>query len=284
MARAPLLVWPFHFHGNAANLNVESCVALAENHETMESQQGEITLRDQQAESYVRNLQESTARGNYWLQAQTSIVLEALRLTRKHGIKLYDAGCGVGIYSLEIARKFPNIEISCIDFSLGSIKVLEREAEARGFRNITALVGNITDYRPEPETFDRAMCNEVLQHLPTREMRILALNNIHTSLKEGGIFVTTNYRWGGYIRPPTRKEDRTFSKNKLTRFAFTEMELRDLLQECDYRQVDCYGIIRLPARVRKLVPSHFAGFLEKSLHKYDLKSRDAQFVLAVGEK
>ena len=246
-----------------------------------ENQTEGVAVRDRCAENYVATVVGS--RGAYWPRAQTGLVSQALRLASGR-LQIYDAGSGVGTYALEIAKRYPNAQLLCVDFSARSIGVLVREAKTCMLKNVTPLVANVITYQPEPNAFDRAMCNEVLQHLPRHESRLEALRHIYMGLRKGGVLVTTNYRWGGFIRAPTPKNEHEHAGLKFTRHAFTETELQDLLEEAGFRRVVSYGIIRLPIRFRRLVPIRAATALERFLIGTKRNMDSAQFVLAVGEK
>jgi SAM-dependent methyltransferase len=260
-------------------MSLHECDSMA----IRDDQTEEVAARDRHAEDYVATVVGSKARGEYWLRAQTGLVLRALQLSPGR-LRIYDAGSGVGIYALEIARRYPKAQLLCVDFSPRSIDVLAREAKKRMYQNVTPLVANVITYQPQPNAFDRAMCNEVLQHLPSHESRLDTLRHIRISLKEGGILVTTNYHWGGFIRAPTPKDDHKHGGFKFTRHAFTEIELQNLLEEAGFRRVISYGILRLPSRFRRLVPSKAATAIEQVLIVTKRNPISAQFVLAVGEK
>ncbi len=243
-------------------------------------QQREIELRERQADDYVDFVRKS--RGAYWLRAQVGLMLQYLQL--RPNLRIYDAGAGVGMYSLKVAKEFPSARILAVDFSAASIGVLKREAQKRGLRNIETLVENIITYQPQPESYDRAICNEVLQHLPRHEARLAAVRRIYKCLKPEGLFATANYRWGGFTKPPAPKEEIDHENSGLVRFSFTEEELRALLEEVGFRNVRSFGIIRMPARIRSILPAWTACLAEKCLNALDWKSNNAQLVLAVGTK
>jgi SAM-dependent methyltransferase len=163
--------------------------------EAQSSQDREIALRDKQADHYFDDINKT--RGAYWVNAQVGLVLHYLRLAPK--LEVYDAGAGVGIYTLKIAERYPDVEIYAVDFSPKSVQILSDEVGRRGYRNITTDVRDVIAYAPEPNSYDRALTADVLQHLPGHEARLTAVRNIYNGLKPGGIFVTVNYRWGGWI-------------------------------------------------------------------------------------
>jgi SAM-dependent methyltransferase len=243
-------------------------------------QKSERALRDSLADNYISDIELS--RGPYWMQGQIGMVLSMLHLGSRH--HLYDAGTGVGIYALEIARRYPSVRITASDFSPRSIEMLQEEVERRGYRNIHGIVADIVNHAPEPESFDRAICNDVLQHLPGHEARLQAVRNILQGLRKDGIFVTTNYRWGGWIKPPAPKEDRNYRGIGLHRFAFTEEELGDLLHEAGLRDVHSVAIVRTPRKLRRHLPAAMATTVESLLLSFGLFGRNAQYVMAWGRK
>jgi SAM-dependent methyltransferase len=152
------------------------------------------------------------------------------------------------------------------------------------YQNIEASVADIIEYAPEENSFDRAICNDVLQHLPGFEARLQAVRNIFRSLRPGGIFVTSNYRWGGWIKHPTPKEDANYHGGGLYRYAFTENELGELLREAGFRRVRSFGIIRTPRKLRHHLPPAIAQLIERGMATLGLGARTAQYVLAWGRK
>jgi SAM-dependent methyltransferase len=246
----------------------------------MIDQHCEQELRDAQADGYAANIHLS--RGPYWMRGQIGLVLAYLHPGRRHHI--YDAGTGVGFYSMEIARRYPQSHIHAVDFSPRSIQMVRQQARTLHYGNIEADVADIIEYIPEENSFDRAICNDVLQHLPGPGARLQAVRNIYRSLRPGGIFVTSNYRWGGWIKHPTPKEDANYHGEGLYRYAFTENELSELLREAGFRTAHSFGIIRTPRKLRHHLPPAIAPLVERGMAVLGLGSETAQYVLAWGKK
>jgi SAM-dependent methyltransferase len=240
----------------------------------------ERELRDSKADDYVHDIELS--RGAYWMRGQIGLVLQ--HLCTGGSQRVYDAGTGVGMYSLEIARQYPDVSIMATDFSPRSVEMLLKEAERQNLPRISGMVADIITYAPEPASFDRAICNDVLQHLPSHKERLQAVRNIWQSLRPDGIFVTSNYRWGGWIKDPTPKEDRNYHGIGLYRYAFTEQELGSLLQEAGFRSVHSVGIIRTPRKFRRHLPPSLALIVESTLTRLGLFGNSAQYVMAWGVK
>ncbi len=243
-------------------------------------QHEEIRLRDAQAAGYADFIK--THRGHYWIRAQTGLLLHALKL--QNGFRLYDAAAGVGLYTLELARRFPSVKILASDFSAASLAILERQARAQQLHNLQTRLADITQFCPVKTEFERVICLDTIQHLPSHAARLQALRNFHTMLVSGGRLVLTAYRWGGWIKPPQPKEEVNHHGSGLYRMAFTEAEIQNLLQEAGFEKLRIYGIIRMPNRIRKRLPTVLAFPLELMLISLGWLNNGAQYVMAVGVK
>jgi SAM-dependent methyltransferase len=243
--------------------------------EAARDQSREIVLRDEQAASYAQSFHR--LRGAYWVRAQLAATLRALQL---RGVRsLYDAGCGVGIYALEIARRYPAADVLAVDFSAESVRLLQREARLRHLDRVRALVADISAFRPPAGAFDRVLCSEVLHHVPSDEGRRAAVRNLFAALRPGGRAVAVVYRWGGMIRPPDPKEDPDMRGTGLCRFAFTSAELSDLFATAGFVDVRVRAIIRTPPRVQRRLPPSLAPGIERCLAGLQVNSRYARYLL-----
>ncbi|MDZ7276107.1 MAG: class I SAM-dependent methyltransferase [candidate division KSB1 bacterium] len=240
----------------------------------------EIRLRDAQAASYAEFIK--SHRGKYWMQAQTGLLLHALKI--RNGLRLYDAAAGVGLYTLEVARRHPTLQILASDFSAASLAVLQEQARQAGVSNIQTQAADITRFCPAEAGFDRVVCLDTIQHLPTPAARLQALRNFHTLLVPDGLLVLSAYRWGGWIRPPQPKEESNHLGSGLYRMAFTEEEIATLLQSAGFRHCRVFGIIRLPGRLRKRLPAMLAYPVENMLIQLGWRKQHAQYVMAVAGK
>jgi len=235
----------------------------------------EVPLRDRQAEDYERSFHE--LRGAYWVRAQLAVTIRALRL--RGARTLYDAGCGVGVYTLEIARRHPGIDILAVDFSPESVRVLRRGSSRLGTVRLRAQVADVTAYRPPDGAFDRVLCSEVLQHIPGDDRRRAAVRNLFAALRPGGRAVATAYRWGGLIRPPDPKEDLDMLGTGLNRYAFTAAELAELFAGAGFVEVRTRAIIRTPPRVQRRLPPSLASGVERCLSRLGINARNARYLL-----
>src|ERR1700737_3718523 len=94
---------------------------------------------------------------------------EALRQTVAHadladGQSVLELGCGWGSLSLWMARQFPKSEISAVSNSPSQREYIEREAAARGLKNLRVVTADMNVFDPERQ-FDRIVSIEMFEHI-----------------------------------------------------------------------------------------------------------------------
>ncbi|MEN3026571.1 MAG: class I SAM-dependent methyltransferase [Chlorobiota bacterium] len=210
----------------------------------------EVRFRDQMAAQYVALVAQ---RGAYWWYAVQRFLLHRMGLQR--GGWLYDAGCGVGLYSLAIARQFPFVRIFAVDFSAESLRLLEAAARESGVEErIVCIQADITRWVP-PHPVRWVLCTEVLQHIPTESLRLQALHRFAEGLlADGELWLlvaryTLRDRWRG-IPKCSDERDRGGS----FRMRFTPEELRRLLRQAGFSSVHLFGAPVPPSRVGNRLP------------------------------
>lgn len=78
--------------------------------------------------------------------------------------KLIDVGCGVGTFTLEIKKNFPQInEIVGMDFLKEVIATAKEKAKEHN--KVTFLEGNILDIPFENRAFDVTVCTNLIHHI-----------------------------------------------------------------------------------------------------------------------
>ncbi len=102
---------------------------------------------------------------------------------------LLDFGCGRGRITYHLLERCRRI--LAVDFSRGLLESFARRLSGR--RNIGLLRADLTTIRLTPESFDRVLSSQVLEHIPAPEARSSFLIQARGALKTGGLFVGTAY-------------------------------------------------------------------------------------------
>jgi cyclopropane-fatty-acyl-phospholipid synthase len=94
---------------------------------------------------------------------------EALRQTVEHadladGQSILELGCGWGSLSLWMARQFPTSQVTALSNSHSQRQYIEREAMARGLKNIRVVTSDMNAFDPQ-RRFDRIVSVEMFEHI-----------------------------------------------------------------------------------------------------------------------
>lgn len=103
------------------------------------------------------------------------------------GARIADLGCGDGRDSLFLLEH--GFKIQAIDLCNSAIAALIKVAIARGFdTQLETLVGSVTDWNPNPSSFDAVIGITILDHLEFKDHN-LVIQSITTALRPGGLLV-----------------------------------------------------------------------------------------------
>jgi arsenite methyltransferase len=117
------------------------------------------------------------------------LVCEALRPAAGH--RVLDVGCGPGFYCLELLQEIgPDGSIVGIDASSQMLNLARRRCA--GYDNIELRQGEATGLGIDEQSFDRALCVQVLEYVP--DVRA-ALAELHRALRPGGRIVLWDTDW-----------------------------------------------------------------------------------------
>ncbi len=107
------------------------------------------------------------------------------------GDRVLDAGCGPGFYCLEIVKEVgPDGEVVGVDAAVPMLELASRRCE--GYENVTFKQGDVLSLPVEDQSFDRALCVQVLEYVePATE----ALVELHRALRPGGRLVIWDIDW-----------------------------------------------------------------------------------------
>jgi SAM-dependent methyltransferase len=214
-------------------------------------QRSELSVREQMAQTYAQLVAQ---RGAYWWYAVREFVLERMRLHQ--GGKLYDAGCGVGLYTLAIAERFAAVEIFAVDFSPASLQQLRQQLDGSSVgTRVQLFCADITHFLP-PAPVRWVLCTEVLQHLPTLQLRRQALERFYQALHPGGelwLLVARHRRWHRRRGIPKEIDERPHGG--YFRMRFLPRELLQELHRAGFRRIRLYGAPVPPVRLGRRLPA-----------------------------
>ena len=158
-----------------------------------------------------------------------------LPLIKKMKFKtVLDIGCGMGIFSSEIARQFPLAKVTGIDDDRELIQRNNSVAEKAGLTNCKFIVKNATEINFNEE-FDLFICIDALEHIEKDQK---AITLIYNALKKDGkgIFHVPGYyrKWfffgkkvnfnvKGHVRPGYMLRD---IKEKIEKANFKILDIR----------------------------------------------------------
>jgi 2-polyprenyl-6-hydroxyphenyl methylase / 3-demethylubiquinone-9 3-methyltransferase len=110
------------------------------------------------------------------------------------GLSVLDIGCGGGLVSEPLARL--GAQVTGIDPAQGAIAAARQHAEAQDLA-IDYRVARVEDLRARGETFDAAVCMEVVEHVPDVCGFLSVLAGL---INPGGMIVasTLNRTWKSY--------------------------------------------------------------------------------------
>ena len=109
-------------------------------------------------------------------------------LPRMMGAKVLDLGCGTGLELGEYFVLNPTAKVTGIDLSAGMLRALGEKFPDRDMR---LICGSYFDV-PFGEGFDGAVSVESLHHF-TKEEKIPLYRKLRAALKEGRVFILTDY-------------------------------------------------------------------------------------------
>ena len=209
----------------------------------MNSEQSlEILVRDAQAENYKAMV---ATRGEAWWWIAQRTVISALQI-KKNDI-ICDAGCGVGIYTREIVRRFPHNQIWAVDFSEKSLDILKSSI---GASKANTLVGDLINFKL-PEPVDTILCTEAILHIPSEQLRVDAMRNLFNALRPGGKVVLA-------VVPFNRKSSVKISDNRgkggYYSYRFTPKELIELVHSAGFAHIQVRGCVNFRGFIRSRLP------------------------------
>jgi ubiquinone/menaquinone biosynthesis C-methylase UbiE len=107
------------------------------------------------------------------------------------GKVIADLGCGTGRITVHLLP-LANLVLAA-DYSLSSLQMLARKVG--GYGNVGLVLADATQLHLAERVFDIAISTQVLEHIPTPELRQSFLWRIRACLRPGGEVVLTAYHF-----------------------------------------------------------------------------------------
>lgn len=146
--------------------------------------------------------------------------------------EILDAGCGIGVFSMQLAKRHPNANVIGVDLEPELVAKASEIAKRARRSNCSFQVGDVTNLKLD-QTFDLIVSVDNLEHV---ENDVLALESFRHLLNPNGKLVvhtpgyhrrwpvlrrTVNFDVPGHVRPGYRNEQLA---EKLTRAGFVVLE------------------------------------------------------------
>jgi SAM-dependent methyltransferase len=200
----------------------------------------EAQVRDAEAEEYTAIRDED----RYDRAIEEAAALAALDLTKNDAV--LDAGCGTGQHVemlLDVAGRLIGVDHAPRAVELAAARVPPADADRASFH-----VADLRDLPLADGEVDAVLSIEVVQHIPTAELRREALRELRRVLRPGGRAAVIVYRWLGGIR---RDRDGSFPTG-IYRHAFTARELRREFTAAGFGDVRVAGVVAAPSVAQRL--------------------------------
>jgi ubiquinone/menaquinone biosynthesis C-methylase UbiE len=105
------------------------------------------------------------------------------RLREYKAIKVLDAGCGHGNWTVALAKA--GFDITAVDISSEAIRIVDARAKHEGV-NVRTIICPAQSIRLPNASYDAVICNSVMDHMCSTDTK-KAVHNIKRILKPGGI-------------------------------------------------------------------------------------------------
>lgn len=156
------------------------------------------------ADSYEKHMMDNVEGADrYYIET-------AKLLPKRSELKLLDLGCGTGLELDEIFKINPTVRVVGVDLSKDMMEKIKEKHQDK-LDQIELVVDSYFNYDMGEEVFDAAVSVETMHHF-THEEKIKLYKNIFKSLKQGGVYIETDY-----VALSQEEENYHFSENKRIR-------------------------------------------------------------------
>jgi SAM-dependent methyltransferase len=161
-----------------------------------------------------------------WLngyKGAANFIVSKLPFAVDDSFKVLDAGCGSGLYSIAILKKFPDAQIWAFDLNKAMTEKMKVNLVREGYENrAKVFVGDVLQSINTTERdFDLIITGGVLEYVDIQK----AVQNLARYLRNGGYFLNSPVRdnwlgkllakWFGFIPHSQQKNISSFEQNGL---------------------------------------------------------------------
>lgn len=143
-----------------------------------------------------------------------------------------DAGSGIGMYSVWLAKKFPKAQVTGGDIDLEKIKFSTEFAEKNNVKNLSFVFQDVTKKTTKKNLYDLIVSIDVLEHIENYKD---VLKNFSSLLTPGGYL---------YIHTPQPEQKRIFKRMKKwsheghVHEGYTPQELAETLSKLGFKVLE----------------------------------------------
>jgi len=136
-----------------------------------------------------------------WLngyKGAANFVVRQLPFSNKDAIKILDAGCGSGLYSIAVLKNFPNAKIVAFDLNQEMTEKMKINLVRLGYEDrAEVFVGNVIENINSERDFDLIITGGVLEYVDIEK----AVQNLARYVRNGGYFLNSPVRdnWLGKL-------------------------------------------------------------------------------------
>ncbi|MGH9487874.1 MAG: class I SAM-dependent methyltransferase [Terriglobales bacterium] len=216
----------------------------------------------------------ATRRMRYEWQVEAEAVMA--RLHPRPGLKVLDAGCGIGRLSLTALRS--GAHVTSLDFALRRLQYLRRHAPSSAAPQLCQA--DLTRLPLRTRSWDAVVCTQVLEHIPQAVERRKLLASFARLLRPGGRLLLTVYNFSLAWQRRGQPSQGTHASG-IFYHCYEPDELRAELE--DFELLELCGLIHRLPRTYRLWPllGPLGRHLDHRLERQPARSqRHGQLLLA----
>ncbi|KYC46154.1 MAG: hypothetical protein APG12_00097 [Candidatus Methanofastidiosum methylothiophilum] len=112
-------------------------------------------------------------------------LVSSIPFNKKNSFNVIDLGCGTGYVSMKIKERFPDSNLTCLDFAENMIA--QAKIRLNKYKNVNFYLQDIRKFEFD-KNYDAVVSSLALHHLETKKEKIKFYTKIFNSLSEGGVF------------------------------------------------------------------------------------------------